>query len=226
MTENPKTKKLVKREKPTAGIKTLPSVNANIVTLFNSTLHMLEQTIMSAKMNPAQGILGMMMVADLLHGGAYTVRMGNRPALVGSKSTYYDKENLPPAEQFPISGWNWLDPIGSIFQIFQGADESIIGAQMASEVYLNGNVPHKFPKLISDEVYAKILVSGFYLIHQSVCTIGMQNFKTYVEASAIPFKTAGEVLKDIGAAAGGTTTSAEGAVSSRGLSALLSLLEG
>ena len=176
--------------------KTLASVNADIVTLFNSTLHMLEQTIISAKINPAQGILGMMMVADLLHGGAYTEPNNDRPFLVGNKSKYYAGINMPANEAFPIAGFNWLDPIGSIMSIINAADENAVGALTTAEVYLNANVPHKFPKLLSDEAYAKILVSGSYIIHNIITAEAYQNLHTFVEASAVPVKTAAEALAE------------------------------
>jgi hypothetical protein len=198
MTENPKKTKIPKRAKTPKGTSTLESVNKDILTMFQTTIHMLEQTIMTAKINPAQGILGMMMIADLLHGGAYTVPNVERPYLVGKRSIYYGDIPNPASEVYPWSGFNWLDPLGSIGALFQAGAETNFGITITAEVYMNANVPHKFPKLLSDETFAKIMVSGAYLIHENICTQGYNNLKTYVEASAIPLKAAAELVKDVG----------------------------
>lgn len=64
-----KTKKTQKKQAASAKTKTLiESVNKDIIAIYDRTLSMLEETMKDAKINPGQGILGMMMVADLLHG--------------------------------------------------------------------------------------------------------------------------------------------------------------
>jgi hypothetical protein len=175
----------------------IQSVNRNLVEVYSRTLTMLEETMKNAKISPGQGLLGMMMVADLLHGGAYAAPTSQRPFFVGKSSVYYvdiGKVANTTIEQFPISGINFFDIIGSLIAIFQGAQQSNVGAAITAEVYMNANVPHKFPKLLSDEAYAKILVSGFYLIHEDIAGKGYQNLKTFIEASNIPAATLSEFV--------------------------------
>lgn len=90
---------------------------------------------------------------------------------------------------------NWLDIVGSLIGVWQQANEGAVGAGITAEIYQNANCPHKFPKLISDEIYSRIIVDGIYLVHQDIAGKGYNNLKTYVEATAIPVKTAAEAFE-------------------------------
>jgi hypothetical protein len=195
MTENPK-KKIKTRKDASKTTTLIESVNKDLVAIYDRTLSKLEETMKNAKINPGQGLLGMLMVADLLHGGAYACPTSDRPFLVGKTSQYYVKTILPTVDQFPITaGLSFLDIVGSLLGILQQANEGQVGAAITSEIYSNANCPHKFPKLLSDEIYSRIVVAGIYLIHQDIAGKGYANLKTFVEASAIPLKTAAEATE-------------------------------
>jgi hypothetical protein len=204
---------LPKRRKPAGPETTLQSVNKDILTMFQTTVHMLEETLRAGKLNPAQGLLGMVMVADLLHGGAYNVPNNERPSLVGNKSPYYGGDEVGPTNFYPVAGFNIFDIFTSIFTTGESVLESGVGAAIAKEVYLNANVPHKFPKLLSDEAYAKILVMCMYLSHSELVLKNALGVKTFVEGEAqLITAEAGAVEKVAGAV--------------KDLKPLLSLLEG
>lgn len=183
VTEPTRRRERALRRRPTPE-KILTAVNADIMTMFTSTIHMLEETLRSGKLNPAQGILGMIMVADLLHGGAYTVPINERPALVGENSPYYGGDNVGPTNFYPAAGFNIFDIFSSILQLGNSVAESKVGAGIAQEVYMNGNVPHKFPKLLSDEAYAKILVMSMYLSTSELTLKNALGVKTFVEGES------------------------------------------
>jgi hypothetical protein len=184
MTENPKKTKMPKRAKTPKAVSTLQSVNKDIVTLFQTTVHMLEETLRAGKLNPAQGLLGMVMVADLLHGGAYTVPNNERPALVGDGSPYWGGDKILAVDFYPVAGFNIFDIFTSLFSAGEAVLESGVGNAIAKEVYLNANVPHVFPKLLSDEGYAKILVMSMYLSHSELVLKNALGVKTFVEGEA------------------------------------------
>jgi hypothetical protein len=190
-----KEKKLRKRREKKEKETLIKSVNADIVALYSRTLDTLDQIMANAKINPGQGYLATMIFANLLNGGAYVGPTSDRPFLVGKQSKYYVDIGVQLTEEFPISGLNFFDLIGSLFAIVQGANESQIGKAIATEIYMNANVPRKFPKLLSDEAYAKIIVSAAYLIHQDIAKKGYENLKTFIEASNIPVKTITEFIE-------------------------------
>jgi hypothetical protein len=168
------------------------TVNTDIIVAFQTALHMLEETLRAGKLNPAQGLLGMMMIADLFHGGAYTVPINERPALVGNNSPYWGGKLVGAADFYPIPGvtfnffsiFNWGDFANAQITVDQAHAETAMGQAIAQEVYLNGNVPHKFPKIISDEVYAKILVMAQYMSHSALVLTNATGVKTFVEAES------------------------------------------
>lgn len=190
---------------------------AALVHMFDTTVHMLEETMKAGKLNPAQGLIGMAMIADLLHGGAYKAAPKDRPAMGGTASPYYSGPLvIENPDVYPIRGFNFLDPIGSFFGILSDGTTSDYAKSIISEIYLNANVPHLFPKLLSDEAYSKILVLIAYLSHSAIVQEAGIGVKTFVEASAIPVQTAAEAIKAV-------TPSGE---QIKQLTGLLSLLEG
>lgn len=216
MSEKKPTGKL-RRPRPLPETTPLAASTNALVHMFDTTIHMLEETLKAGKLNPAQGLIGMAMIADLLHGGAYKAAPLDRPAMGGTKAFYYNGPiSIESADVYPIRGVNWLDPIGSFFGILSDNSVSDYAKSIISEIYLNANVPHVFPKLLSDEAYSKILVLIAYLSHSAIVQEAGIGVKTFVEASAIPLKTTAEAIKDV-------MPSGE---QIKGLMPLLSLLEG
>ncbi len=190
-----KTKKKPRTTPKISGKTTLETTTNALLHMFDRAMGLLEATVNAGKINPSQGLLGMILVADLLHGGAYVGPSADRPALGGKTSKYYQPISISNPELYPMTGFNILDPLGSFFNIFGATAESTYAQAIVQEVYLNANVPHKFPKLLSDEAYAKILVIASYLTHTDVVTKNANGIKTLVEASAIPIKTVGEAIE-------------------------------
>lgn len=171
---------------------------AALVHMFDSTTHLLEETLKAGKLNPAQGLIGMAMIADLLHGGAYKAAPQDRPAMGGKNAHYYNGPiSIEQPDMYPVRGINFLDPIGSFFGILSDNTTNDYAKSIISEIYLNANVPHMFPKLLSDEAYAKIMVLIAYLSHSAIVQEAGIGVKTFVEGSAIPVKTAAEAIKDV-----------------------------
>ncbi len=187
------------KQRKTIGKTAFETTNQALVSMFHDTVHMLEETLKSGKLNPAQGLLGMMMVADLLHGGALTVANSERPYLVGAKSKYYAKLDAIGATDFyPIRGLNILDIVGSYFGIQSDIEENKVGQMITTEVYMNANCPHVFPKFLSDEAYAKVFVMAEFLSHSDVVIKTALGVKTFVEASAIPVSTLAGAVESVG----------------------------
>jgi hypothetical protein len=200
MTEKPK--KTPKQKKPSKGANTLESVNANIVTIFQTTVHMLEETLRAGKLNPAEGLLGMVMIADLMHGGAYTVPNSDRPALVGKYSPYYGGDQIIFAvtggtDFYPVAGFNIFDIFSSLFTTAEASLETNVGQAIAAEVYANANVPHLFPKLLSDEAYAKILVMSLYMAHSEIVLKNATAARTFVEGESKLVTAEAGALKEV-----------------------------
>jgi hypothetical protein len=183
-----------------------------ILHMFDRAVHLLEATLTAGKVNPAQGLFGMIMISDLLHGGAYVGPAADRPALGGKASKYYQDISITKPDLYPLTGFNILDPLGSFFNIIGEATTTVYAQSIVTEIYLNANVPHKFPKLLSDEAYARIQIMAAYLSHSAYVKENANGIKTLVEASAIPVETlskaaqrvmpSGEQLKELKALLG------------------------
>lgn len=149
------------------------TANEGILHLFDTAVSILNQGIAKGSVDMPLGILSLMLYADLLHGGAYTV----------------------PINQLP---YHMLDPTTSPYYAGQikntGASEGLLGwlinvlgvtnaGPAVTELFDDGNVPHVLPKLISDQTFAcfQILVAsiGTTDIFKSAGT----GVVTYVEAA-------------------------------------------
>jgi|SRR5208337_1112197 len=190
--------------------------SAQLVQLFNTTIGMLKETIKTGKLNPAQNILGMMIIADLMHGGAYAAPMYQRPFSAGSKSPYFLSQiTVPSADIYPIEGaatWDW-SPLNMILNILAPVTTTTSAQQLIAEVYANADVPHVLPKILSDEAYANIRVLMCYLAHTTLVKEKGLGITTFVEAEtkeitagAAAFKTVAEGLGELGEEEEGTMT--------------------
>ena len=112
-----------------------------IVEVYNTTIAVLEKAIDSGSADAPLGMAALMMYADLLHGGAYTAPIGQRPYYLSDSST--SPYMVAPADQ----------NLGGI---------SILGITTIptdlEEILTDSNVPHVFPKLLSDESYGRVMV--------------------------------------------------------------------
>ncbi len=162
----------------------LESVNKDMLHIMDSILHLLESTISAGKLNPAQALLGMKLIADILHGGAYTQSISLRPFNMENPklSPYYANSRVPLKYMYPVQGsTESANPIEWFLRLFDSAS-TIAGAQLVvAEIYANADVPHVFPKLISDETFADINVLIAYLAQTELVKNKALGVKTFVE---------------------------------------------
>jgi hypothetical protein len=177
-----------------------------LVTIYDKTISVVDTMIKSGKTNAASTWFGILIYADLLHGGRYTVPINNLPYYVGSASEYYPG-NLS-SQSTPQAGI--IDLITS-FIAGTGPDPT----QQYREVLMDANVPHILPKLLSDEAYGLLKMGLIYQGGSGLFTDAAKGLSTLVEAESKLISAEGQA---IGSAARGI---GQGAAS---LAPLLSLL--
>ncbi len=118
-----------------------------VVEIYKATIGTIKQEIDEGATNAPLGLGGQLKMADLLHGGAYAAPINQRPYYLATpnKSPYYagDLKNL----------WG-TGLAGFLATLGAGLNAS----NLADEILIDANVPHVFPKFLSDEVYAMIRV--------------------------------------------------------------------
>jgi hypothetical protein len=114
-----------------------------LLHIYDTTLEVMREGMAVGKLQTAQGLLHTLNYYDLLHGGAYAAPINARPWYLKnpSQSPYYAGSLQNLIDQTWVS---WLA------QNTAGTSAT----QMANEIFTDANVPHVFPKLISDESYA------------------------------------------------------------------------
>ncbi len=110
---------------------------------YERVLPLMEKAIDSGKSNTVEGLIGLLGMFELLHGGAYAAPMNKRP---------YFMKNPKESKWYAGDVQNQYSQglLGFLAQAFSGQN----GSALADEVLVNANVPHVLPKLISDEAYA------------------------------------------------------------------------
>lgn len=145
------------------------SVDA-LVDIYKTTISILHEGVSIGKGSPAIGLQSLMGYYDLLHGGAYTAPINALPhfAVDKTKSPYWagDLANL-----IPITWLSWL-AAGT-------AGESAM--DMMNEVFEDANVPHVFPKLLSDPMYAQLKLAFAQAMSMDFFKSGTSSISTLVE---------------------------------------------
>lgn len=113
----------------------LEGMSEKAVEIYEDTLSVLEEGIRAGKNNPMLGYMSILVYADLLHGGAYSVPLTQQP--------YYTEDRPFSITIPPASG------IGPPETRQIGFPAQATEAQM--EIIANADVPHVFPKLITDQ---------------------------------------------------------------------------
>lgn len=110
------------------------SVDA-LVEIYNTTIGVLQEGITVGKTNAPLGLMAELAYFDLLHGGAYAAPQQLIPWHMKdrTKSPYYT---------------------GELQALPQG-----VGADNYNEIMYDSNVPHVFPKLLSDETFGRIEIT-------------------------------------------------------------------
>jgi hypothetical protein len=156
------------------------SVDA-LVKLYELTIKVLQKGIEVGNTNGAMGLLSLHAYFDLLHGGAYAAPINLLPHYAPDKtqSPYYagNLQNL-----IPTTWLSWLAASAS--------GES--ATDMMNEIFEDANVPHVFPKLLSDQAYAQIKLGYAQLLSADIFTKGATGVTTLVqglEGEAGPSRT-------------------------------------
>ena len=158
------------------------SVDA-LVKLYELTIKVLQKGIEVGNTNGAMGLLSLHAYFDLLHGGAYAAPINLLPHFAPdpTQSPYYAGALNP--NNLPQQGWfSWLakEAAGTSAQ------------DMMLEVLLDANVPHVFPKLLSDQAYAQIKLGYAQLLSADIFIKGTTGVTTLVqglEGGAGPSRT-------------------------------------
>jgi hypothetical protein len=169
----------------------LAQSNEALLHMYDSTLTMLQEGIRKGATNYPLGIMAFMSYVDFLHGGAYTRPTSELPYFMKdpTKSPYYNANLVNFGISEGLLGW-----LISIFGTFNPTE-------LVKEVMMNANVPHVFPKLISDEHYALLKATFAYWATLDAFQKTSTGVSTFVEGMASSFKTATEGVKNLEQAA-------------------------
>lgn len=113
--------------------------SSTLVDLFDITAKVLMEGIKQTKSSPAVGLQSVGLFADLLHGGAYRRDVSLLP--------YYSKKVQDQIERIGFGATEIQLPDGRYVTLPKGAKPE------QQEIIINSDVPHVFPKLLSDQQY-------------------------------------------------------------------------
>jgi hypothetical protein len=187
MTEKPKKKtKLAKRQPATTD---LQKNNEAILRLYETTLSVIEEGIKAGKACGAVGLMSLLMYADFLHGGAYAAPVNQRPfhMVDPTKSPYFAGELKNVDASTGFVGW-----LLNVFGVTNAGP-------LNQEIFVDANVPHVFPKVLSDDAYAMFIVFFANLSSQEVMQKAGTNLTTLVEAAGKAETVAAQTVRDVNA---------------------------
>ena len=132
--------------------------------------------------NPQLALMGMILEADLLHGGAFAAPVNARPYFMPdpTKSPYYAGELQNTQQGSGIGGF--------FASLFSGQN----AANLWEQIMTDANVPHVLPKLLSDEAYAEFMIIAAQSSTTELFKSTGTGLKTYVEAASTALGAAGK----------------------------------
>lgn len=147
--------------------------NGFIRAFYSDAMERVKEMIGAGKANIYTGFQGSLLLADMLHGGAYAAPVNLRPYFMKdpTQSPYYagDLENLNQG--------------GGLAGLFAKIGAGQDAADLWKQLLMNANVPHVMPKLISDEAFGQFMIlhaqAGTNFIVQGAAT----GLKTLVEGT-------------------------------------------
>jgi hypothetical protein len=174
------------RFKPSGGPKTAIQANTEaLLFLYDRTMAILEEGIKKGATNAPLGLISFMAYIDFLHGGAYAAPINEIPFFMKdpSKSKWYagDLQNTDVAQG--LGGF-----LGSILG-------GLNAGPLVQEVFADANVPHVFPKLMSDTQYAMFKAIFAWLTTTDLLKSASTGVATFVEATGRAIETAGKGVK-------------------------------
>ena len=186
MSEGPtrKARRITRELRPSRPLTKFEGANTAIIRLYEDTLAVIEQGISAGKACGAVGLLSLLIYADFLHGGAYAAPINERPYHMKdpTKSPYYAGDIQMIDATHGFLGW-----LIAIFGVLNPGP-------LVQEIFLDANVPHVFPKLLSDDGYAAFLFVWAHLAGQDVMQKAGTNLTTMVEAGKKVVETAKQAI--------------------------------
>lgn len=188
MSEGPtrKARKISKEPRPSRPLTKFEGANTAVLKLYEDTLAVIEQGIAAGKACGAVGLLSLLMYADFLHGGAYTAPINLRP--------YHMKE--PWKSPYYAGDIQMIDATHGFFGWLMSVFGPLNVGPSVQEIFLDANVPHVFPKLLSDDSFAAFMFVFGHLSSQDVMQKAGTNLTTMVEAGKKVFETARAPAKE------------------------------
>ncbi|MGD0645905.1 MAG: hypothetical protein ABSA75_13445 [Candidatus Bathyarchaeia archaeon] len=172
-----------KKPEPKVNLRAVQNANLALITLFSEILETVRKGIDVGNVNMPQGLISTIILADILHGGAYAVPSNELPFYLSDPSLSKYWAGSVKTNEGADTGL--AGDIANVFGV-QNADYTY------REINQDSNVPHVFPKLLSDQAYATIRATFQWLTTQAAFTAGVTNVATLV-------KTGGEFIKNTGA---------------------------
>lgn len=196
-----------KKDREPSGGSTFKVTAEVLERLYRDTLQVLSLGVKAGSANNIMGVISIDKLADMLHGGAYAVPINELPFFLPdpTKSPYYAGElrNLPS------------EGLASyLAQFFAGTNAE----QNAIEILMDANAPHVFPKILSDQAYARHVILYSQAATSTLFTTVGTGLKTYVESAtkaleAVEGKGGGEdtdeIAQNVKAALASAATTAE-----------------
>ena len=171
--------------KPTS---TFQTTNESLVRIYDLTVEMLREGIAKGSTNAPLGLISFMAYADLLHGGAYAAPINELPFFMKdpTRSKWYagELENVDVPQG--LGGW-----LGSVLG-------GLNAGPFVQEIVKDSNVPHVFPKLLSDESYAMLKAVFAWFTSTDLLKSAGTGVKTFVEAGKTIAETGTQLLETTG----------------------------
>lgn len=178
-------KKRKARPMVTRGKPKFEMANEALMDIYDKTINVLNQAIKCGTTDLPLGLMALLLYADLLHGGAYTVPIQQRPFFMkkSGNSPYYQGEIHNTDASQGLLGW-----VLAVFGVTNPGP-------FVQEIMVDANVPHVFPKLLSDEAYAEFKTLLAHIATTDVFQNSASAVKTFVEAAATAETATAQAVK-------------------------------
>ncbi len=152
--------------------------STEVYQIYDKALDILNNGVRAGVSNAPQGMTSLLLMANLLHGGAYAEPINKRPYYL------FDRTQSPYwagyiSHSKPGTG-GLYDALSSIW----GGVGGTSAADLVEEILVDSNVPHVLPKLIDDECYATYVTTYCQLSTTDLFKQGAAGMKTLVEAAS------------------------------------------
>ncbi len=178
------------------GARVLKTSVQGLIDLYKANLAVVEKGVGTGVSSIPMGMLWTLGYFDVAHGGAYACGINQRPFFLQdpTKSRYYAGE---------LRSITSAGLLGYLSTFFLGTDAST----QVAEILMDANCPHIFPKLLSDEAFAKFTIAFNQSATGDLFKSGATSVTTLVEGFS-------KAAKDVGELAEGYTESQVNAMTS------------